>query len=57
MQPESWQPECFADYLPRFVRLLDYPDNKHVRGQVPELFRVIVIQHPDLQECVITQSH
>jgi len=49
------RPEWFADYLPLFIAMLDDPDTTHVRGEVPELFRVIGKRRPDLVECAISE--
>jgi HEAT repeat protein len=49
------RPEWFADYLPLFIEMLDDPDTKHVRGEVPELFRVIGKRRPDLVECAVSE--
>ena len=47
------RPEWFTDYLPLFIAMLDDPDTKHVRGEVPELFRVIGKRRPDLVEFAV----
>jgi HEAT repeat protein len=49
------RPEWFADYLPLFIGMLDDPDTKHVRGEVPELFRVIGKRRPDLVDCAVPE--
>jgi HEAT repeat protein len=49
------RPEWFADYLPLFIGMLDDPDTKHVRGEVPELLRVIGKRRPDLVECAVPE--
>ena len=49
------RPEWFADHLELFIDMLDDPDTKHVRGEVPELFRVIGKRRPDLVESAIPE--
>jgi hypothetical protein len=49
------RPEWFADHLPLFIGMLDDPDTEHVRGEVPELFRVIGRRRPDLVECALPE--
>lgn len=49
------RPEWFTDHLPLFVGMLDDPDTEHVRGEVPELFRVIGKRRPDLVECALPE--
>ena len=49
------RPEWFADYLPLFIEMLEDPDTKHVRGEVPELFRVIGKRRPDLVEWAVPE--
>lgn len=49
------RPEWFADCLPLFIGMLDDPDTKRVRGEVPELLRVIGKRRPDLVECAIPE--
>lgn len=43
-------PEVFIEYLPIFDKLLDDPDTEKVRGEAPEMFRVLGKRIPEVIE-------
>ena len=47
------RPELFKDYINVYEDMLDDPDVKLVRGEVPEFFRVMGKNRPDLVELSI----
>lgn len=47
------RPEWFAPYVPVLMALLDDPDTRYVRGEAPEIFRVLGKRRADLVQAAI----